>query len=74
MITDTVGGRVFEVTPDGELVWEFYTPLPGDEHLSTSRPTIYRMERVTNYASFPWLKGISPVPAQAGVDRRRGSG
>jgi len=75
MITDTVGGRVFEVTSDGELVWEFYTPLPGDENLSSSRPTIYRMERITDYNSYPWLKGVPPLPAtEPSVDRRRGSG
>ncbi|HEX6789886.1 MAG TPA: arylsulfotransferase family protein, partial [Candidatus Krumholzibacteria bacterium] len=75
MITDTVGGRVFEVTADGELVWEFYTPLPGDEDLSASRPTIYRMERITDYKSLPGLNGISPWPsAQRSVDRRGGNG
>jgi len=75
MITDTVGGRVFEVTSDGELVWEFFTPLPGDENLSSSRPTIYRMERVTDYNSYPWLNGILPLPAsEPNVDHRRRSG
>ena len=75
MITDTVGGRVFEVTRDGELVWEFYTPLPGDEHLSESRPTIYRMERVTDVNSLPELKATSPAPStQPNVDGRRKTG
>jgi len=75
MITDTVGGRVFEVTRDGELVWEFYTPLPGDEHLSDSRPTIYRMERVTDVNSLPELKATSPLPStQPNVDGRRKTG
>ncbi len=75
MITDTVGGRVFEVTQDGELVWEFYTPLPGDEHLSTSRPTIYRMDRITDFETYPELKGMTPFrAAQPVVDRRGTSG
>ena len=75
MITDTVGGRVFEVTPDGELVWEFYTPLPGDEQLSTSRPTIYRMERVTEYKSIPWLQRLHPLSTvKPIVDHHNGSG
>jgi hypothetical protein len=75
MITDTVGGRVFEVTSDGELVWEFFTPLPGDENLSAARPTIYRMERITDYQSYPGLKDVNPLPAaQAGVDQRRKNG
>jgi hypothetical protein len=75
MITDTVGGRVFEVTSDGELVWEFYTPLPGDENLSASRPTIYRMERVTDFNGLPQLKGNAPLPStQPNVDGRRKTG
>lgn len=75
MITDTVGGRVFEVTSDGELVWEFYTPLPGDENLSATRPTIYRMERVIDFNSLPELKGTIPLPStEPGVDGRRKTG
>lgn len=55
MITDTTGGRVFEVTMDGDIVWDFLTPLPTDE--SETRPTIYRMERITRdeYPSLPAL-------------------
>jgi hypothetical protein len=41
-ICDSARGRVFEVTPEGELAWEFRNP----ERREGRRRRIYRMERV----------------------------
>ncbi|MDP8236291.1 MAG: arylsulfotransferase family protein [Candidatus Erginobacter occultus] len=44
LITESNSGYVFEVTPEGEKVWEFYSPeIDGD---SGSRAAIYRMTRL----------------------------
>lgn len=32
LITESDGGRAFEVTPDGEIVWEFYNPRRAGEN------------------------------------------
>lgn len=42
LITDSEAGRVFEVTPDGEIVWEFLSPHLNEEG---HRATIVRMKR-----------------------------
>ncbi len=44
LITDSNHGRVFEVTTDGRMVWEFFNP---DYNVDKNRrPVIYRMERI----------------------------
>ena len=44
LITDSVKGRVFEVTPEGETVWEFWNPdFRADRKV---RATIFRMTRI----------------------------
>ncbi len=45
LITEEEKGRAFEVTKDGEIVWEFYSPK---SQADDERPTIYRMERITD--------------------------
>ncbi|MBU0761442.1 MAG: arylsulfotransferase family protein [Candidatus Altiarchaeota archaeon] len=42
LITESNHGRVFEVTKDGEIVWEYVTPYLNDNR----RYVIYRMERI----------------------------
>ena len=32
LITESDGGRLFEVTPEGEIVWEFINPVRGGEN------------------------------------------
>jgi hypothetical protein len=32
LISETEAGRGFEVTPDGERVWEFYNPQRAGSH------------------------------------------
>jgi hypothetical protein len=47
LITDSNKGRVFEITSDGEMVWEFYAPTISQKG-EILRPTIYRMKRFTD--------------------------
>jgi len=44
LITDSNKGRVFEVTPEGQAVWDFYNPETRKE--DNKRAVIYRMVRV----------------------------
>jgi len=46
LITESEKGHVFEVTPEGKVVWEFYNPWINRE--SKQRRAIYRMDRITN--------------------------
>ena len=52
LITESEKGRVFEVTPDKEIVWEFFSPEIKDD----SRATIYRMVRIINPQDYRWAK------------------
>ena len=45
LITETSKGRVFEITKDGEIVWEFNNP---DKQGNGKKGTIYRMTRITD--------------------------
>jgi hypothetical protein len=42
LITNSENGQVFEVTPAGEVVWEFYSPHLNEKD---ERATIIRMKR-----------------------------
>jgi len=44
LITESDKGRAFEVTVDGERVWEFYVPIINRE--KKSRVSVYRMTRL----------------------------
>jgi hypothetical protein len=46
LITESLEGRAFEVTKEGEIVWAFYTPMIGND--KQIRRTIYRMTRIVN--------------------------
>ena len=52
LICESERGRVFEITPSGEVVWEFYNPDIRDG----SRRMIYRMTRISKEATDRWLK------------------
>ena len=53
LICESERGRVFEVTPGGEVVWEFYNPdISDDGH----RRLIYRMMRVSKAEVDNWLE------------------
>lgn len=50
LVCSGVVGRIFEVTPDGEVVWDYYSPLGGDveppEHAGKAPPySLYRADR-----------------------------
>lgn len=45
LVTETSEGRVFEITKDGNIVWEFFNPDKGGDG---KRATIYRMTRITD--------------------------
>ncbi len=49
LVTDSMPGRVFEVTPDGDIVWEFFEPRTRKKWLRTERATIYRMIRLAEW-------------------------
>jgi hypothetical protein len=52
LICESENGRVFEVTRDGEIVWEFFNPEIRDE----KRQLIYRMMRVPTEKVESWLE------------------
>ena len=53
MITESNFGRVIEVTPDSQIVWEFVNPNRAGKK-GDKVATIYEMERVTR--DLPWIK------------------
>jgi hypothetical protein len=55
LITDSVKGRVFEITKNGEMVWEFHNPK---KYKNGKRATIYRMMRITDLENYPKLKEL----------------
>lgn len=55
LITESTQGRVFEVTKEGKIVWEFYNPVYNK---NGKRVTIYRMMRITNFSKYPFLKEL----------------
>jgi hypothetical protein len=50
LITESDRGRVFEVTRDGRIVWEFYAPVIKEKN---KRKAIYRMKRLTDTIPVP---------------------
>jgi hypothetical protein len=56
LITESDRGRIFEVTEDGKIVWEFYCP---DIKLDTKeRRAIYRAIRIIEPHKYPMLKKL----------------
>jgi hypothetical protein len=49
LITDSMAGRVVEVTSEGEIVWEFFEPRTRRRWWRTERATIYRMTRLPRW-------------------------
>ena len=56
LITESNKGHVFEVTRDGEIVWEFYSPYI--DLIKKKRAVIYRMMRITDPENYPNLDGL----------------
>ena len=55
LISETNNGRAFEVTPDGEIVWEYYNEVLKEKNGRKGRGGIYRMTRL-NVASLEQLQ------------------
>ncbi len=58
LITESAKGRVIEVTPDNEIVWEFLNP---DKTEDGKRIVIYRMQRITDPENYPVLEEFNDV-------------
>lgn len=58
LITETTKGRIFEVTPDGRTVWEFFNPNITDDD-PPQREVIYRALRITNPPDYPILAELA---------------
>ena len=56
LITESDKGRVFEVTPGGEIVWEFFNPEIRME--DEKRAAIYRMTRIIDSQKYLFLENL----------------
>jgi len=54
LLTDTVFGRIFEVTTEGKKVWEYLSPFHGTHNGQEANPLIYRAYRYGK--DFPGIK------------------
>jgi len=61
LITDSMTGRVLEVTPAGETVWEYFESRTRKRYLRVERATIYRMMRLPQWP----LEGTPEAPSAA---------
>ena len=69
LITQGMHGRFFEVTPDKEIVWEYWNPYKSDYKLPDGSPAqpvgpfLYAVFRSTLYtADFPGFAGKELIP------------
>ena len=62
MVTEGWDGRVFELTPDKEIVWEYVSPYFGNDPTRTNR--IFRAHRVP----YDWVPQL-PRPVETRVAR-----
>jgi hypothetical protein len=60
LITDANSGRLFEVTVEKEIVWEYSSPFYGTHAGQKLNPLLYRAYRYA--ADFPGLKGYDLDP------------
>ena len=56
LITDAIGGRIFEVTRECEKVWEYVSPFYGPHANQSPNPLLYRAYRYeTDYSGLQGL-------------------
>lgn len=51
LITESSGGRLFEVTPEGEIVWEYHNPIRRDDPDNPGQkliPVVSQAERISD--------------------------
>ena len=61
LITESDGGRAFEVTREKEVVWEFYNPHragENDEYIAT----LFELVRLPTGFGADWLDDPTPEP------------
>lgn len=56
LITESSKGHAFEVTPQGNYVWGYYSSKPGQGN--EERPMLYRMLRIVELEKYPFLEKI----------------
>ncbi len=67
-ITSGAQGRFFEVTPEGEIVWEYWTPyagtLPGNQATNANPYSVFRAAKIA--PAHPALagRGLTPLDPQ----------
>lgn len=69
LICEADAGRVFEVTPQGEIVWDYYSPFTGTNPGNEGRH-VYRATRYSSAQVAPLLEGKAPVSGAVGVELR----
>lgn len=69
LICEADAGRLFEVTPEGEVVWDYYSPFWGTNHGNEGRH-VYRATRYSEAEVAPLLAGRAPVSGAVGMDGR----
>ena len=73
MVTEGATGRLFEITPAGETVWEYVSPFLGHDPRFGFTPAVFRARRYAPDAR-P-LEGLSLDPRRwADITRRAASG
>jgi hypothetical protein len=60
LITNSDSGHAFEVTTDGEIVWEFFTPEV--DKTGERRSAVYRLMRIVDPQSYPCLDRLTASP------------
>jgi hypothetical protein len=58
LVTEGAGGRLLEVTPDYEIVWEYVSPYPGRKRKIT---TVYRAYRLP----YDWVPQVEKPEEKA---------
>lgn len=62
LITEGSDGRIFEVTAEHEIVWEFISPYEGDENFKMNM--VYRAYR----APYDWVPQV-PAPTEVVIEK-----
>jgi hypothetical protein len=64
LITESNNGRAFEITPEGDIVWEFYNPHRAGEQQQLIA-TLFEMVRLPPDTPIDWAEGGARDAAEA---------